>query len=144
MPDCRGVFCWIYHRELLAAVAIGKIGSGGFSIDVISCRDLLIEPSKRCGKRYTPYHHRQIGDDGKNLFSQFHLISKYQSCSNLLYFILRICLLSICMRIPFELWNLNNEQSRFHDCYQRKLYKELFKKIWKQLRDKGLANKALL
>lgn len=44
----------------------------------------------------------------------------------------------------FELQNLNNGQSKYHDYYQRVLYKELFKDIWKQLRRKGLADKSLL
>ncbi len=44
----------------------------------------------------------------------------------------------------FELQNLNNGQSKFHNYYQRGLYKELFKKIWKQLKNEGLANKNLL
>ncbi len=43
----------------------------------------------------------------------------------------------------FELQNLNNGQSKFHNYYQRGLYKELFKDIWKQLRRKGLADKTL-
>ena len=43
-----------------------------------------------------------------------------------------------------ELQNLNNGQSKFHNYYQRGLYKELFKKIWKQLRDRGLAKKTLI
>ena len=44
----------------------------------------------------------------------------------------------------YELQNLNNGQSKFHNYYQRALYKELFKRIWKQLRDKGLADKTIL
>lgn len=44
----------------------------------------------------------------------------------------------------FELQNLNNGQSKFHNYYQRGLYKELFKRIWKQLKKEGLADKTLL
>lgn len=44
----------------------------------------------------------------------------------------------------FELQNLNNGQSKFHNYYQRGLYKELLKRIWKQLKKEGLADKTLL
>ncbi len=44
----------------------------------------------------------------------------------------------------FFLQNLNNGQSKFHNYYQRALYKELFKDIWNQLRKRKLASKTLL
>lgn len=44
----------------------------------------------------------------------------------------------------FTLQNENNGQSKFHNYYQRGLYKELFKDIWKQLRKKDLADHTLL
>lgn len=43
----------------------------------------------------------------------------------------------------YELQNLNNGQSKFHNYYQRGLYKELFKGIWKQLKRGGLADNTL-
>ena len=44
----------------------------------------------------------------------------------------------------FSLQNLNNGQSKYHNYYQRGLYKELFKNIWPQLRKEKLANHTLL
>ena len=43
----------------------------------------------------------------------------------------------------FILQNLNNGQSKFHNYYQRGLYKELFQDIWKQLRKQKLASHTL-
>jgi len=44
----------------------------------------------------------------------------------------------------FSLQNLNNGQSKFHNYYQRGLYKDLFRDIWPKLRKMSLANHTLM
>ncbi len=43
----------------------------------------------------------------------------------------------------YELQNRNNGQSQYHNYYQRGVYKDLFKDIWKQLKRKGLVQNSL-
>ena len=44
----------------------------------------------------------------------------------------------------YSLQNLNNGQSKFHNYYQRGIYKDLFREIWPKLRKMNLADHTLL